>query len=260
MTSLVSSHRYNVMRDWQKSHVWNGGATGKAGFQAVSNNVGKRMGILGYGSIGRQVARLAVAMGMDVVVATASPRPTPQSRRDTGYVVPGTGDVEGALPSRWFAVNDKDSLHEFLRVGLDQLLISVPLTKSTTAMLGKEEFEILGERNAFVINVARAEIVVQEDLVAALELFEADVRAGKEGEERRGLRGAALDVTTPEPLPEDHPLWGAPNCIITPHMSGIAHDYSQGVLELLEINLGRMAEGLAPLNMVNRDLGYASSA
>ena len=258
MTLLVASNRYNVMHDWQKAHAWAEG--GKASFQAMSNNVGKRMGILGYGSIGRQVARLARGMGMDVVVATASPRLTPESRRDTGYVVPGTGDAEGKVPSQWFTVNDKESLHEFLRQGLDQLLISVPLTKATMGMLGKEEFEILSERNTFVINVAREETIVQEDLIEALETFERDTEAGKEGRKRKGLKGAALDVTTPEPLPKDHPLWDTPNCIITPHMSSLSNDYSQRVLEVLEINLERMVKGLDLVNVVDRELGYASSA
>ena len=260
MTSLVASHKYNALHDWQKENAWYGPGGANYIFQSISNNVNRRMGILGYGSIGRQVARLARGMGMDVVVATSSPRLTPESKRDTGYVVPGIGDPEGEVPSQWFTVNDKESLHEFLRQGLDQLLISVPLTKGTKGMLGKEEFEILGKRNTFVINIARGEIIEQEDLISALEEFERDKDAVKEGRKRKGLRGAALDVTSPEPLPKDHPLWDAPNCIITPHMSSLSNDYSDRVLEVLEINLEKMATGQGLINAVDRELGYASSA
>ena len=94
-------------------------------------------------------------------------------------------------------------LHHFLAQDLDQLLISVPLNKATRHLLGKAEFEILSKRNAFVINVARGEIIIQEGLIQALNAYENDTWAGGR---RKGLRGAALDVTTPEPLPKDHPL------------------------------------------------------
>ena len=259
MTSLVASHKYNTLHDWQKESAWYGPGGANYMFQSISNNFNRRMGILGYGSIGRQVARLARGMGMDVVVATSSPRLTPESKRDTGYVVPGIGDPEGEVPSQWFTVKDKESLHEFLSQGLDQLLISVPLTKGTRGMLGEKEFEILGERNTFVINIARGEIIVQEDLISALEEFERDKDAKKEGRRRRGLRGAALDVTSPEPLPKDHPLWNAPNCIITPHMSSLSNDYSDRVLEVLEINLEKMATGQGLINAINKARGYSSS-
>ena len=225
--------------------------------------MGKRLEILGYGSIGRQIGNLAKCIGMEVVVFIASPRNTPESKKDNGYLVPGTRDPEGKVPIAWYSGHDKRSLHNFRSQDLDQLLVSVPLTKATRHMLGKEEFEILGngKKNAFVINVARGEILVQEDLIEALELFEQDASsAAADGASRRGLCGAALDVTTPEPLGKEHPLWDAPNCIITPHMSCISRDYSRRALEVLEMNLERRAKGLGLINLVNRELGYSSSA
>ena len=249
MTSLIASRKYNTLHEWQKQHAWDDVGGGKALFQSVTDNVGKRMGILGYGAIGRQVGRLAKAMGMDVVVFTALSRNTPESRRYQGYVVPGTGDVEGEVPSAWHS-GDKQSLHHFLSQDLDQLLVSVSLTQKTKSMLGKEEFEILAKKNAFLINVSRGDILVQEDLIKALRHFE---NTGK------GLRGAALDVTTPEPLEKDHPLWDAPNCIITPHMSCVTQDYGIRALEILEINLERLAKGRDLINVVDRERGYASN-
>jgi hypothetical protein len=67
-------------------------------------------------------------MGSDVIAYTASPRPTPDSRRDQGFIVPGTGDPDGSIPSAWYSGLDKKSLHEFLSKKIDLLVLSVPLT------------------------------------------------------------------------------------------------------------------------------------
>ena len=260
MTLLVASHKYNILHHWQDNHMWDDTPSGKANFAPVSDSVGKRLGILGYGSIGRHVARCAKAMGMEVIAFTVNPRPTAESKRDHGYVIPGTGDPEGTFPSAWFSGLDKESLHHFLDQDLDHLLISVPLTEQTRHLLGKEEFQILSKRNALITNIARGEILVQEDLIDALKEFENDPPNSINGgaPHRGGLCGAALDVATPEPLPKDHPLWDAPNCIITPHMSGINRVYSQRTMQVLEVNLGRLAEGRGLLNVVDRRSGYAS--
>ena len=256
MTSLIASHKYSILHEWQKANVWDDSPSGKARFASVTDNVGKRLGILGYGSIGRQVARSAKAMGMDIIAFTANPRNTTESRRDHGYIVPGTGDPEGEIPSAWFSGLNKESLQHFLDQDLDQLVISVPLTQQTKHLLGKEEFRILSKRNAFITNIARGDIVVQDELIEALKQFEMSSSAF-DGV-RSGLRGAAMDVATPEPLPKDHQLWGAPNCIITPHMSGVNQKYSTRALQVLEENLQRLAEGRKLLNLVDRHTGYAS--
>ena len=255
MTTLVASRKYNELREWQLAHDWS--QARHTAFTDVSDNVGKRLGILGYGSIGRQVGRLAKAMGMDVIVFTAHPRDTPESKRDNGYIVPGTGDPDGSVPSKWFSGLERKDLHHFLGQDIDQLLVSIPLTKATKHLLGKEEFEILAKKNAFVINVARGDVIVQQDLIEALEAFEND-SDGVPGAERKGLKGAALDVTTPEPLPKDSPLWDAPNAIITPHMSGINKDYMIRALGVLELNLERMAKGEKLANVVSRESGYST--
>jgi hypothetical protein len=71
---------------------------------------------------------VAKALGSDVIAFTASPRETPESRRDQGFIVPGTGDADGTLPSEWYSGLDKKNLHEFLRQKIDLLVLSVPLT------------------------------------------------------------------------------------------------------------------------------------
>jgi lactate dehydrogenase-like 2-hydroxyacid dehydrogenase len=74
------------------------------------------------------VARVAKAMGMDVIAYTASPRKTPESRKDEGYIVPGTGDPDGSFPSAWYSGTRKDDVHEFLKQEIDLLVVAVPLT------------------------------------------------------------------------------------------------------------------------------------
>ncbi|KAF2132652.1 hypothetical protein P153DRAFT_333110 [Dothidotthia symphoricarpi CBS 119687] len=241
MMDLLHSHGFVTYWEQQKRREWN------SRYQevVVRDRVGKRVGVLGYGSIGRQVARVAKAMGMDVLAYTASPKPTPESRKDTGFIVPGTGDPDGSFPSAWYSGTSKEALHEFLSQELDLLVIGVPLTKSTTHLLSTPEFELLHKSNprgTYVANIARGPIIDQAALIAALE-------GGLIG-------GAALDVTDPEPLPKEDPLWTAPNCTITPHVSGNTDAYVDRAFELLRENMRRERAGGKLVNEVERGRGY----
>ena len=250
MTSLVSSHLYNTMHDWQKEHKWGKDGKFTSKVFGLQDNVDKRFAVLGYGSIGRQSARVAKAMGMDVIAYTASPRDTKESKKDTGFIVPGTGDPEGDIPSAWYSGLDKESLHHFLAQDIDHLLISVPLTDDTEHFLGAEEFEILGrKKRGFVTNISRGQIIKQDDLIASL-------NQGADKDSENGLRGAALDVTDPEPLPADSELWDAPNCIVTPHISGLSTRYMERSFQVLQVNLAKRAKGKKLINVVNRKKGY----
>ncbi|KAG8624154.1 hypothetical protein KVT40_009130 [Elsinoe batatas] len=255
MTSLVHSHKYKALYELQKAHRWGKKPAGEdpgegENFRDVRDMVGARLGVLGYGSIGRQVARVGSAMGMEVVAFTAGRRDTEESKRDKGWVVPGTGDVEGRIPGEWWSGLDKESLRRFLARDLDVLLVSVPLTEDTRGFLGKEEFEVLakgsgegrGGRKPFVVNIARGPIINQEELVEKL----------KDGT----LGGAALDVTDPEPLPEDSELWDLKNVIVTPHVSGVGQAYTERAFELLDEQLRRREKGEKLLNVVQRKRGY----
>ena len=248
MTALVSSHSYNLLHDWQTQHHWGKGSSHPS-LRSNRDFVGQRLGVLGYGSIGRQVARVCSAMGMSVIAYTAHLRTTPESKKDNGFIVPGTGDPDGEIPEAWYGGLDKEHLHEFLGQGIDLLLVSVPLTKETTHLLGKEEFEILGKRNTFVTNISRGQILVQDELIDALRIFEEGKKAGKKGEELKGLRGAALDVADPEPLPKEHPLWDAPNCIVTPHISGLGTAYADRAFQVLVSSFLCKAHGSLPLRL-----------
>ena len=243
MTTLVHSHKYKALYELQKRHEW-GTKVPSSNLRSVRDQVGRRLGVLGYGSIGRQVGRVARALGMDVIAFTASPKKTPDSKRDKGFIVPGTGDEDGSIPSAWYSGLDRESLHKFLKQDIDVLLISVPLTKQTKGMLGAEEFRILSGKDTkpFLVNIARGPIVKTDDLIAAL----------KDGT----LGGAALDVTDPEPLPSDSELWDLENAIITPHVSGLSQAYNDRVFELFDEQLTRRAKGEKLFNVVQRERGY----
>lgn len=225
------------LSSWQEERVWGNSMEIK-----VTDSVGQRLGVLGYGSISRQVARVCKAMGMDIVAFTASPRPTAESRRDNGFNIPDTGDIEGNLPSAWYDGLDKKSLHKFLAADIDVLLVAVPLTQQTAHLLGKEEFEILEKKKAYISNVARGKVLDQDAMIEALE-------AGV-------LRGAALDVTDPEPLPKESKLWGMENVIVTPHVSGLGSAYVSRAFQVFEENLKRLKSGEDMFNVVDAKRGY----
>lgn len=195
-------------------------------------------GILGYGAIGRQVARVCKALGMDVIAFTSTCRDTPESRRDRAFNLPGLGDPDGTLPDRWMHGKTKDDVNSFLAQDLDMLLISLPLTKASEKLISREQFEILSTKKTFVVNIARGPIVDQEALIEAL----------AEGK----IRGAALDVTDPEPLPGNHPLWKAKNCIITPHISWQSKSQRTRCLGILAANVEKFFKGEALINELKR--------
>lgn len=104
-----------------------------------------RMGVLGYGAIGRQCARIAKSMGMDVYAYTRSERSTPDQRKDDSFCIQGTGDPDGVIPSKWFHGASKNDINNFLNQDLDILVLSLPLTQDTKGLLSREQFEILSK-------------------------------------------------------------------------------------------------------------------
>ncbi|KAJ5762955.1 D-isomer specific 2-hydroxyacid dehydrogenase NAD-binding [Penicillium manginii] len=244
MNWILAARKHFQVYEAQKAHRWDD----KTQYmQGNHDQVGKKVGILGYGSIGRQIGRVSQAMGMSVYAYTASPRKTPESKRDTGYIVPGTGDADGSIPVSWHHGTDKESVRSFLSLGLDHLVISLPLTPQTTKFLGAEEFALLSDSSTspfakpYITNISRGKVLDQDALIDAL-------NAGQ-------LSGAALDVTDPEPLPEDHPLWDTPNVQISPHLSGNGREYLPRSLDILRLNLDRLAKG-EPLINVYAGRGY----
>lgn len=183
-----------------------------------------------------------MALGMDVHAYTLHEKKTPESKRDNGYIPDGLGDPEGIYPSKWFHGGSKEDLHTFLGSDLDLLVVSLPLTPATTGLISTPEFEVLSKKKTFLSNIGRGPIVKTDDLIEALD---------------KGLiRGAALDVTDPEPLPDGHPLWNAKNIVVTPHISAASTSYFDRVWGITKLNLQRLSEGGELVNKVSRKEGY----
>lgn len=116
----------------------------------------------------------------------------------------------------------------------DVVILIVPATAETNGLFDARRMRLM-KPGALLVNVARGSVVVTDDLVQVL---------------AAGHISAALDVTDPEPLPSDHPLWAAPNLIIVPHVGGDSSAFEPRMLQLLETQFERLAAGLAPLNVV----------
>lgn len=188
---------------------------------------GRVVGLWGYGGIGRETARLAKAFGMTVHVITRNGvRP-----RHDAYVQPGTGDPDGILPDRVFAL---DQELEFLN-GLDFLVMALPRTKFSNGMIGEKQLQAL-PTTAFLLNPARGPIVQEQALLRAL----------REG----WIAGAALDTHYAYPLPPEHPLWRFPNVILTPHVAGAdkSRNFIPRLSHLFAENVRRYLAGEPLLN------------
>lgn len=230
-TMLAWFRQLPRLHDWQASHQWPDQRTRLVDFMADELH-GKTLGIAGYGSIGRHVARLAAGFGMRVLALQRG-----ADHHDHGFVLPGTGDPDGMLPERYFA---PEALHEMLRAS-DVVVIALPLTSATRGLFDASAFAAL-RPGAFLVNIARGEICDEPALVAAL----------RDGQ----LAGAALDVFASEPLPSDDPLWSLPNVILTPHVSGLTPHYNARATELFAANLRRYLASEPLYNVVDKKHGY----
>lgn len=194
---------------------------------------GKTLGILGYGAIGREIARLASAFGMRILATKRRDRPAAFD----GWTTQGTGDADGSIPERFY---DLDELPALLPQ-CDVVLLALPLSQQTRHIIDANTLALLPP-HAFIVNIGRGPLIDTNALIAALR------------EKRIG--GAALDVTDPEPLPADSLLWHMDNVIITPHISGLSAYYNDRIVELFSENLRRYLNGEPLLNLVQRELGY----
>jgi len=192
---------------------------------------GKTVGILGYGSIGREVGRLCKAFGMRVLAADSA------EIEDRGYRPPGTGDPKGMLLESLFPPSQ---LRAMLKE-CDFFVVAVPLTPETEGMVGREELKAM-KGSAYLVNISRGRVVDEEALIEAL----------KEG----WIGGAGLDVFAQEPLPQESELWGLDNVILSPHVSANTPHYQERFTELFCENLRRYLAGEELLNVVDKKRGY----
>ena len=228
---LAWYHRLPTALEWQGRRQWPSAGERSTIFTGEEAR-GKTIGIVGYGSIGRQAARLARTFGMRVVAMQRG-----ADHHDRGFSLPGVGDPDGTLPERYFA---PDQMHAMLAES-DVVLVAVPLTTATRAMIDAAALHAM-KPTAFLINIARGDVCDEAALVRALET--------------KQIGGAALDVFGEEPLPPDHPLWQLSNCLISPHMSSLTPLYAERAAMLFEENLRRYLAGDTLYNVVNLPLGY----
>jgi len=174
--------------------------------------------IIGTGGIGAALAEMLQPFGVTIVAANRSGKPVEWAAETLA-----AGELTKALP------------------GADWVVVAAPLTAETKGLI---DAEALGRmhQGAWLINVARGGLVDTDALVEALR----EVRIG----------GAALDVTDPEPLPEDHPLWSMENVIITSHQANTWHMALPDLADLVERNVRRFAAGEPLEGLVKVGLGY----
>ncbi|NLE84219.1 MAG: D-2-hydroxyacid dehydrogenase [Chloroflexi bacterium] len=194
---------------------------------------GSTVGIVGYGSIGREVARQLYAYGARVL---ASKRDA-MHPEDKGYAPEGLGDPQGNYFHRLYPIEAlKGMLEE-----CDFVVLTLPHTKSTECLFVEDMFAAM-KPGSYFINVSRGQLVDEGALINAL-------NSGR-------LAGAALDVFTQEPLPPENPLWSQPNLILTPHISAYSPNIFNQVVDLFIENLKRYLNDQPLYNIVSPDLGY----
>jgi phosphoglycerate dehydrogenase-like enzyme len=180
---------------------------------------GRTMLVVGMGGIGSEIARRAHGFDMRVLATVRTKRDAPEYVDELG--------------------NNSD-LDRFLGEA-DVVIVALPLTEETRGLFDKRRLSRL-KKGAWFINIGRGKIV---DTGALLEVLE----SGQ-------LAGAGLDVTDPEPLPEDHPLWSRDDVIITPHVSARAEITGERRWEVIRENMRRFSAGEELINAVNKRLGY----
>lgn len=201
------------------------------------------MGIIGYGHIGRETARLSLVFGSKIHALTRSGAPTP----NTGFTLPSTGDPDGSIPFKYFTTQSKSSIKEFFE-SCDVVVNTLPALPETEGFVGEEEFRAM-KGDAVFVNIGRGDTVVTNALLAALK----GVKSPTEEDSSTGslrIGAASIDVSDPEPLPDGHELFTLPNVIITPHSSAMSTSYFHLATELLGVNVGRLREGKGALNAV----------
>lgn len=208
---LAFARSFPTLYRQQQQHLWYRNVP-------VDELADRTCGIIGLGGIGKLVAKKAKALDMRVIGTKRHPGP-----------VEHVDEV--------FA---DSQLHEVLAQS-DYVVVAVPSTPDTLALIGKAELMQM-KTSAYLINVARGNVIDQKALISSLQ----DGR----------IAGAGLDVMDPEPLPADSPLWALPNVILTPHCSARSPRITERSVQLFADNLARFAAGERMLNVVDKQLGY----
>ncbi|MFL5758768.1 MAG: D-2-hydroxyacid dehydrogenase [Thermomicrobiales bacterium] len=200
---------------WQRDKHWGR----HEGYRALHEIKDTTIGIVGYGQIGRAIAKRARAFETNAIAVDA-------------HSGPGDASVEEVWPL--------SRLADLLRQA-DTVVISAPYTRESRHLIDAAALAAM-KPSAYLIAISRGGIVDEDALAAAL-------HAGQ-------IAGAGVDVTEIEPLPADSPLWDAPNIIITPHLAGASGPKEQRCVQILHDNLVRLATGEPLINVVDKKAGY----
>jgi phosphoglycerate dehydrogenase-like enzyme len=214
---LMFAHHFHQAARQQAGHQW--------AHYASSELRDKTLGIVGYGHIGREVARLALCFGMQVIAMTSQ--------------APGSGAREEGQ-AQAVTLLAPARLRDLLAQS-DYVLVSVPLVTSTHRLIGESELRAM-RPSAFLVNISRGRVIDEAALVRVLQ-------------EKR-IAGAGLDVFETEPLPGDSPLWDMENVILTPHSAGSHQRYNERATALFCDNLRRYLAGEPLINQVDKLRGY----
>jgi phosphoglycerate dehydrogenase-like enzyme len=211
MMLLALGHRLPEMINFQRKAEWP-----RDRFERFSplELRGATVGIVGYGSIGRQIANLLFPFGARVLATKRDP----MHPEDSGYMPEDQGDPKGDLVYRLYPSEAVKSMMK----ECDFVIVTVPLTAENRKLIGSEELASLNQ-HSFLIDISRGGVIDSAALYAALR----DKR----------IAGAALDVHDEEPLPSDSPFWKLNNVIITPHISGSSPHYNERAVDLFTENL-----------------------
>src|SRR5439155_5262830 len=205
--------RFQQHRVWGQEAIWEQD-------HGPREIAGATLGLVGVGSIGRNVARHASNLGMKVICVRKR--------------------VAGEKPEFVDEVLPSSGLNQMLAVA-DYVVLAVPVTPATTGMIGREQLAKM-KSDAYLINVGRGSLI---DEAALLEVLQ-----------QRKIGGAALDVFEEEPLPPDSPLWDVDNLLITPHTAGMTAKLWERHYTLFSENVRRYLSGQSLLARVDKKSGY----
>jgi phosphoglycerate dehydrogenase-like enzyme len=209
---LPKAHQeFQVERRWPRDH-WSE--------YAGAELEGRTLAILGHGSIGRKLARVAQALDMAVIATRRS--------------------VSAPAWEDGVEVHPPSALHDVL-ARADFVVVCLPLTPETEGIVGEVALRRM-KRTAYLVAVGRGRVIDEDALLRCLR--------------EDWIAGAALDVFARRPLPPDHPFFDLPNVILTPHMSGISANYAERMTALFCDNLQRYLAGEPLLSQVDKQKGY----
>lgn len=194
---------------------------------------GKTLGIVGYGSVGREVARLGHTFGMNILASKRNLRKT----NENGYRLEGTGDHEGVLPLRLYPGEATRSMV----AECDFVVLTLPLTEKTEGLFNDSMFKAM-KPTAYLINVSRGRVLTEPGLVQALS--------------KGWIAGAAMDGLSNEIISVQSQLFKLPNVVMTPNLAGQTANYNDRVVDLFCENVRRYLVGEPLLNVINREHGY----